>query len=106
MMSRTGIFHVNNQAMTDVVGNCLLSSAMKCIKPKCSTTNCDVNIFVPRPTPRPHTGIVGCPGPRGPAGRIGRPGKEGARGPPGVEGPDARQGECGRPGKPGVDAYA
>ena len=106
MMARTGIFHVNNQAMTDVVGNCLLSSAMKCIKPKCSSTNCEVDIFLPRPKPRPHTGTVGCPGPRGPVGRTGRPGKEGARGPPGAEGPDARQGECGRPGKPGVDAYA
>ena len=106
MMARTGIFHVNNQAMTDVVGNCLLSSAMKCIKPKCSSTNCEVDIFLPRPKPRPHTGTVGCPGPRGPVGRPGGVGKEGALGIVGPAGPDARQGECGRPGFPGPDAYA
>ena len=30
-MSASGIFHVNDQAMTDIVGNCLLTSAEKCV---------------------------------------------------------------------------
>ena len=30
-MSASGIFHVNDQAMTDIVGNCLLESAEKCV---------------------------------------------------------------------------
>lgn len=106
MMTNTGVFHVNDKAMTDIVGNCLLSSAMKCVKPKCSTTNCEVEIFLPRPKPRPHTGTTGCPGARGPVGRPGGVGKEGALGIVGPAGPDARQGECGRPGIPGPDAYS
>lgn len=32
-MSAAGIFHVNDASMTEIVGNCLLTSAEKCVEP-------------------------------------------------------------------------
>jgi len=102
-MSASGIFHVNDQAMTDIVGNCLLESAEKCVAQKCRDGLCKLTWRVPQPTPKPSVGPPGCDGSRGPDGEPGEPGDQCCWGLPGAPGPDGGQGKCGLPGSKGND---
>merc|ERR1719427_405689 len=100
-MAVAGTFHVNSQEMSDIVGNCLLSSAEKCIKPKCDTTSCKIEYNTPKPEPEPAKGQTGCSGPRGGPGKPGPRGDQCCWGLPGAPGSDGGQGKCGDPGLKG-----
>ena len=95
------VLNVNTQRHTDVAATCLIQSAEKCIEQKCQTTNCQLDIFIPKPTPKPGVGQKGCSGPRGRPGDQGRPGNQGPAGPVGPDGPSGPQGRPGLPGPPG-----
>ena len=45
-MSSAGIFHVNDQAMTDIVGNCLLNSAEKCVAQEGLQNDKEFKVFI------------------------------------------------------------
>jgi len=101
-LQRYGTFDVDNEQQTSIVSGCLMASGAKCMDQECRKTDCQLDIFLPKPTPQPSYGAKGCDGPRGPLGRPGDLGPSGAGGFPGAPGPDGSQGKAGPPGPPGV----
>ena len=93
--------NVDSQRHTQVAAQCLLEAAEKCMEQECSTTDCELNLALPKPTPRTAYGAKGCGGPRGPTGRPGDVGSPGAAGYPGAPGPDGPQGNPGERGPAG-----